>query len=66
MSKQPKKIVVRDPIGKKEAAAILGVHPNNMGALKGVPEPATKVAATPLWERRVIEEFARKRELAKS
>lgn len=55
-------------VGKAEAAEILGVHPNNMGKVRGVPAPLQDrgiagfaVRATPLWVRVEIEELAAER-----
>lgn len=67
-------------VGKREAGAILGVHPDNMRKLKGLPKPldgtgptadrpaddGTEVAATPLWRRADIEAFAESRRMAAS
>lgn len=62
-------------VGKREAGEILGIDPNNMRKLEGLPAPlpgtgptavrpaadGTSVAATPLWPRSVIEAFAKLR-----
>jgi len=55
-------------VGKAEAAEIIGVNPNNMVKLVGLPDPLQAagirgfaVRATPLWRRADIVAFARKR-----
>lgn len=61
-------------VGKADAAEILGVHPNNIGKVKGLPSPlpgtgqnaapsadGMAVRATPLWRRWEIERLAAKR-----
>jgi hypothetical protein len=50
-----------DLVGKKEAAAIIGMHPNNIGRLPGLPAPEWTLSATPAWQRSTIEAFAASR-----
>lgn len=58
-------------VGKVDAAKILGVHGNNLGKIRGLPDPlpgtgptadpspdGMAVAATPLWRRSEIEKLA--------
>jgi hypothetical protein len=47
-----------DLVGKKEAAAIVGVHPNNLGRMRGMPAPEWQLSATPVWQRSTMEAFA--------
>jgi len=55
-------------VGKSEAAEIIGVDPNNMVKLRGLPAPLNdreecdvQVRATPVWRRVEIEKFAEER-----
>ncbi len=51
-----------DIVGKKEAAAILGRHPNNLRRdFPDLPDPEQVLSATPVWRREVIERYAAER-----
>lgn len=67
---------IRPVVGRKEMAAILGVHTNNSHRNKLPDLPASlqetygdeivDVAATPLWWRSDIEAYAEQRKIKKS
>jgi hypothetical protein len=44
-------------LGRKEVAEVLGIHPENIGKVKNMPEPFARVSGgqVPVWKREQIE-----------
>lgn len=44
-------------LGRKEVAEVLGIHPENIGKVKNMPEPYARVSGgqVPVWRREQIE-----------
>lgn len=43
-------------LGRKEVAEVLGIHPENIGKVKNMPEPFARVSGgqVPVWKREQI------------
>jgi hypothetical protein len=58
MKKGPRKASEPELVGAADAAAILGVHQQNLRRQVGLPEPYDTVRATTLWRADEIRAFA--------
>jgi hypothetical protein len=50
-------------VGTGEACQILGCRPQNIGQIKGLPDPYDHIRATTLYRKDELEEFAKERNI---